>query len=159
MSEQKQTDLYDELMVHLYEAMDDTLHSVADAMQLAKNKVAQIGHHSQEEINRIADFVLRDVLHAGQSTPKDDHLADWLKFDIELVENFALDAFWSLADKARVQLAALELQANQPKAYEAGEVASPGTFVCDQCGKTIAFKSTSVIPVCPACLHTHFSRQ
>ncbi len=158
MGENKLIKAYDDLMGHLYEALDDTLHSVAEALEIAKEKTSALGGHTQEEINKIADYVMRDVEHAATAHPSSQHdnnsLTDWLKFDIDLIENFALDAFLDIADKTRVKLAALEMDAKQYHPYKSGEIASPGTFVCEQCGKQIAFKSTSAIPECPAC-HAH----
>lgn len=161
MGENKLIKSYDDLMGHLYEAMDDTLHSVADAVEIAKEKTSALGGHTQEEINKIADYVMRDVEHIATSTPLPDQnnsLSEWLKFDIELIENFALDAFMEIADKTRVKLAALEMEAKLYHPYKSGEVASPGTFVCGACGKQIAFKSTSIIPECPACKGNSFTR-
>lgn len=161
MSDKKLTEAYDDLMGFLYEAMDDTLHSVADAIEIAKRKTHELGNHTQEEINQIADYVMRDVDHIARSETLEDEnnsLAAWLKFDIDLLENFALEAFLSLADKTRLQIAALELDAQQYHPYQSGEVAGPGTFSCNKCQKTISFKSTSVIPACPNCQDTHFTR-
>jgi hypothetical protein len=161
MGENKLIKAYDDLMGHLYEAMDDTLHSVADALEVAKEKTSALGGHTQEEINKIADYVMRDVEHVATSPSQQDEnnsLSEWLKFDIDLIENFALDAFSDIADKTRVKLAALEMDAKQYHPYKSGEVAGPGTFTCDACGKQIAFKSTSVIPHCPACNGETFSR-
>lgn len=156
MSENKFIKAYDDLMGHLYEAMDDTLHSVADALEIAKQKTLALGEHTQDDINRVGDFVMRDVEHAAASDH--DSLAEWLKFDIDLIENFALSAFLDIADKTRVKLAALEMDAKQYHPYHSGDVASPGTFVCDACGKQLAFKSTSVIPECPECKANSFTR-
>ncbi len=160
MSDNKLIKAYDELMGNLYEALDDTLHSVAEAMDIAKEKTSALGGHTQEEINKIADYVMRDVEHAAVSAPdnKNDSLTEWLKFDIDLIENFAMAAFLDIADKTRVKLAALEMEAKQYHPYKSGDIAGPGTFVCDQCGKQISFKSTCVIPVCPACQTNSFSR-
>lgn len=161
MGESKLTKAYDDLMGHLYEAMDDTLHTVADALEIAKEKTSELGGHTQEEINRIADYVMRDVEHVAASPQREDRndsWSEWLKFDLELIENFALDAFMSIADKTRVKLAALEMEAKQYHPYQSGDVTGPGTFVCDACGKQIAFKSTSVLPDCPECKGTRFSR-
>jgi len=160
MSENKLIKAYDDLMTHLYEAMDDTLHTVAEALEIAKEKTSRLGGHTQEEINKIADFVMRDVEHAATSSPNSHHdsLTEWLKFDIDLIENFALSAFLDIADKTRIKLAALEMDAKQYHPYQSGDIASPGTFVCDQCGKQISFKSTSVIPNCPDCQAAKFSR-
>lgn len=161
MSENKLIKAYDELMGHLYDALDGTLHSIGEAMDIAKEKTSSLGGHTQEEINRVADYVMRDVQHAATSPTLEEEnnaLSEWLKFDIDLIENFALDAFMSLADKTRVKLAALEMDAKQYHPYQSGDIASPGTFVCDSCGKKIAFKSTSAIPDCPECNAKNFSR-
>jgi phosphoserine phosphatase len=161
MSDNKFVKAYDELMEHLYEIMDDTLHSVSDALEIAKEKTSELGGLTQEEVNQVADFLMRDIEHAANTTPAvsdKDSLAEWFKFDIELIENFALDTFTSIADKTRIELAKIENQANKFHSYHSGEITGPGTFHCDNCGKQIAFKSTSEIPECPKCKEKTFSR-
>jgi rubrerythrin len=161
MGEKKLIKGYDDLMGHLYEAMDDTLHSIADALEIAKEKTSALGGHTQEEINKIADYVMRDVEHIAASPVQqtnNDSLSEWLKFDIDLIENFAMEAFLDIADKTKVKLAALEMEAKQYHPYASGDATGPGTFTCDACGKEIAFKSTSVIPKCPACGGDTFTR-
>lgn len=159
MSDDKFVEAYDNLMAHLYEIMDDTLHSVADALEIAKKKTLE--GLSQEEIDQVAGYLMRDIEHAAQapsSEKEDDSLTEWLKFDIALLENFALDAFSSLADKTRIELAKIENQAKQYHTYKSGEITGPGTFHCDQCNKQISFKSTSKIPECPDCKGKTFTR-
>ncbi len=159
MSDKNFVKAYDELMEHLYEIMDDTLHSVADALEIAKEKT--ISGLSQEDIDRVAGFLMHDVEHAAHSNlaaDNQDSIADWFKFDVELIENFALDAFTSIADKTRIELAKIENQAKKYHTYASGDIVGPGTFVCNQCGKQIAFKSTSEIPQCPECKTKTFSR-
>lgn len=161
MSDNKFVKAYNDLMEHLYEIMDDTLHSVADAMEIAKEKTSELGGLTQEEINQVADFLMRDIEHAANSTPavsNKDSLSEWFKFDINLIENFALDDFFSLADKTRIELAKIENQAKLYHTYNSGDITGPGTFTCDQCDKQIAFKSTSQIPECPECKAKTFSR-
>jgi rubrerythrin len=161
MSDNKFIEAYDHLMENLYEIMDDTLHSVADAMEQAKEKVSELGGLTQEEINEVADFLMRDIEHAADSTPAvsdKNSLSEWFKFDVDLIENFALDAFSSIADKTRIELAKIEKQANKYHPYKNGDIAGPGTFICNQCGKKIAFKSTSEIPECPECHAKTFTR-
>ncbi len=165
MSENKFIDAYNKLMEHLYEAMDNSLHSVAEAMEIAKEKISELGGHvqefSQEELDKVAHYVMRDIEHAATApTPvKDnDSLSEWLKFDIDLIENFALANFLDIADKTRIELARIENEAKLYHPYLSGEVTGPGTFVCDSCGKQIAFKSTSLIPACPKCGGKNFTR-
>jgi hypothetical protein len=152
MSENKFIQAYDDLMGHLYEIMDDGLHSLADGLEKAKEKTHAVGTFTQEEIHKVADFLQRDIEGAAHSlqAEKQDNLSEWLKFDVDLIENFALDAFMSVADKTSIELAQLKRHGEQ-NIYYSGEITSPGTLTCVACAKEIAFKSTSEIPDCPAC--------
>ncbi|MBK8816192.1 MAG: zinc ribbon-containing protein [Methylococcaceae bacterium] len=156
MDKNKLTSAYTELMEHLYIAMDNTLHTMADALEIAKEKIGKAGDLTLEEIDIISDALKRDIESAAHGLPdqKDKNsLSEWFKFDIELIENFALDAFLSIADKTRIELAKLGEQAKH-HVYQSGAVTLPGTFRCEKCGKEIAFKETSQIPQCPVC-HGH----
>ncbi len=157
MSESKFIKAYDDLMALLYETMDDTLHSVADAMDIAKEKTSELGGLTQEEINQVSDYLLRDIEHAAAENDSDS-LSQWFKFDLKLIESFALDTFSSLTNTTRVELAKIERQAKKYHPYSSGDIVSPGTFICTQCQKQIAFKSTSKIPECPDCKAKTFSR-
>jgi rubrerythrin len=154
------TQAYDSLIEYLYEAMDETLHSTADALEIAKKKLSHLGGLTQEEIAHISASLTRDLGHAAEnSKAKEDDFSLWLKFDIRLIENFALDSFRDLADKTRLELNKLRQQAAKYHPYQRGDIVSPGTFVCEACGKEIAFKSTSELPKCPQCNAKNFMRR
>ncbi len=160
MNKNKLVSAYLDLMNHLYETMDDTLHSFAEALEISKEKTAKNSDLTSAELDKVSEFVKRDIEHAahGLSTEEDkDSLSEWFKFDIELIENFALDAFLSLADKTRLELAKLE-QLAKAHTYHSGDITVPGTFICDDCGKEIAFKTPSEIPECPQCHGLTFIR-
>lgn len=161
MSENKLTKAYNDFMEYMYEATDDTVHSIADSLDSAKEKISELGGLSQDEISHVADAVSRDVHHAAHSLPdnSNDSLTEWLKFDIELLENFALDSFLDIADKTRIELAQLSQTAEQySHPYKTGDLTAPGTLSCKKCGKVIAFKSTGIIPECPDCGSNTFIR-
>ena len=160
MDKNKLVTAYTDLMEHLYLTMDNSLHSMADAWDIAKAKLGKAGELTHEEISTISDALKRDIESAAHGLP--DHqdtnsLSEWFKFDIDLIENFTLDAFLSLADKTRIELAELGEQA-KTHSYQSGDVTLPGTFICDQCSKEIAFKQPSQIPECPACHGKTFIR-
>jgi rubrerythrin len=160
MNKNKLINAYTDLMEHIYEAMDDTLHSFAEALDISKEKIRKAGDLTNEELDKVSGFVKRDVeraAHGLSSTENSGSLSEWFKFDIELLENFALDAFLSIADKTRIELAKLQ-QLAETHTYHSGDITMPGTFICDECGKEIAFKSASEIPECPACHAKTFIR-
>jgi Zinc-ribbon containing domain len=160
MDKNKLVTAYTDLMEHLYIAMDNSLHSLADAWDIAKTKLGKAGELTHEEISIISDALKRDIESAAHGLPghqDTNSLSEWFKFDIDLIENFTLDAFLSLADKTRIELAKLGEEAKH-HSYQSGEITLPGTFTCDQCGKEIAFKQPSQIPECPACQCKTFTR-
>jgi hypothetical protein len=160
MDKNKLVTAYTDLMEHLYLAMDDTLHSMADALDIAKDKISEAGNLTKDEINTISDALKRDIESAAHGLPGHqdaNSLSEWFKFDIDLIENFTLDAFLSLADKTRIELAKLGEEAKH-HTYQSGDVTLPGTFTCHQCNKEIAFKAPSQIPECPACQGRTFIR-
>jgi hypothetical protein len=160
MNKDKFIQAYDTLIRHLHETMGDTDHSAATALAIAKDKTSDNGELTEAEISQVSDYVTRDIDHAAGSVASKSKasFSEWLKFDIDLIEDFALDAFMDLADKTRLELAIIEQQTQHPYPYQSGEITGPGTFVCENCGKEIAFKSTSQIPSCPSCQATSFVR-
>ncbi len=160
MTENKRVNAYDNMVQHLHESLQNTSKTLSHGIETAKEKTSEIGGLTQEELNKVADNVKRDIEEAAHSIKGEgnDSLAEWFKFDIDLIENFAVDAFMSCADKTRVSLAQLEQLARESSIYESGEITSPGTFICSSCGKQIVFTTTTEIPDCPACGNNTFQR-
>ena len=159
MNTQKLITAYSEFMHHLHETMEGTLNSFTDAFEISKEKLNESSELTSEELEHVSNQVKRDVEHAAVSLPAHDNdsLSEWLKFDIELVENLTWDAFLSVADKTRIELAKLG-QLAQTHKYQSGDITIAGTFICDDCGKEIAFKAASRIPPCPTCHNNTFVR-
>jgi BMFP domain-containing protein YqiC len=151
---------YNKFMQHLHETMGDTDYSMAEAIEIAKNKTSDTSDLTAEEMEQVTQYVKRDLDHAAGNIDEnaEDSFGQWLKFDIDLIEDFAFEAFMDLADKTRVELAMLEQKAKHYHPYHSGEITGPGTFVCEECGKEIAFKTTSQIPECPNCKAKTFVR-
>lgn len=160
MTENKRVNAYDNMVKHLHDSLENTSKTLAHGLEAAKEKTSEFGGLTQEELNKVADNVKRDLEGAARSLSGEgnDSLKEWFKFDIDLIENFALDAFMNCADKTRVGLAQLEQLAQESSIYETGEITSPGTFTCLSCGKEIVFTTTSEIPACPACGNNTFQR-
>jgi len=165
MSENKLVKAYNDMVTYLHEDLGDASKTLARGLEAAREKVSEIGGLTQDEIHKVADFVQRDIEDAAQAlaaeeqkTDDEDSLSEWLKFDIQLIENFAIDAFMSVADKTRIELAKLEQAAKVSNIYLSGEITAPGTLICEQCGTAINFKTTSEIPACPKCAGKTYRR-
>jgi site-specific recombinase XerD len=160
MNKNKLIKAYSEFMQHLHETMEDTLHSFPDALEIAKEKTSKTSELTEAELDKLSSYVQRDIEQAteGLSHQADnDSLTEWFKFDVELVEKMILEAFLSVADKTRIELEKIKQLATK-HTYHSGDITFPGTFICDECGKEIAFKVPSEIPECPKCYATTFIR-
>ncbi|MDD1608068.1 MAG: hypothetical protein CG439_2390 [Methylococcaceae bacterium NSP1-2] len=160
MNKNKLIKAYSEFMQHLHETMEDTLHTFAEALEISKEKTRKTSDLTEAELDKLSSYVQRDIEHAAEGLTDEadnESLSEWFKFDVELIEKFTLDAFLSVADKTRIELEKIKQLATK-HTYHSGDITFPGTFICDECGKEIAFKIPSEIPECPKCHATTFIR-
>jgi hypothetical protein len=131
-------------------------------LDLAKDRAVELGELSREEAERIGDYLRRDIEDAASflAGAGDSELLDWLKLDLEIVEKRLLDLFSSVADRTRLELLELEMQARAADAvtYRTGQITGIGTLQCPECRNTVRFHATGRIPPCPGCHGTVFVR-
>ncbi|MFO1433556.1 MAG: zinc ribbon-containing protein [Candidatus Competibacteraceae bacterium] len=140
-------------------AEKDALPRLRHGIEHAMEKAVELGELSREEAQRIGAYLKRDLQDAGYylaTTGKE--IGDWLRFDLDLVEDRLLDLFSKAADKTSLDRLQFEETLAEESTYQAGEITGPGTLQCDNCGERLAFHATSRIPVCPGCAGTRFSR-
>ncbi len=129
------------------------------AIDAAKDKAGEIDELTREEIDKLGDYLQRDLEDAGQYLQENGkELADWLKFDIELIEDRFIDTFAVVADQTKLELAQLADRANKIGVWKTGEITGIGTLVCKSCGEELHFHKTGHIPPCPKCNATEFKR-
>ena len=69
MDKNKLVTAYGDLMEHLYMTMDDTLHSMADSLQITKDKFSKASDLTLEEIDIISAALKRDIESAAHGLP------------------------------------------------------------------------------------------
>ena len=140
-------------------AEKDALPRLQHSIEHAVEKAVELGELSRQEAQQIGAYLQRDLQDAGHylaTTGKE--IGDWLRFDLDLVEDRLLDLFSQAADKTSLDRWQFEETLAEESTYRTGEITGPGTLQCDNCGERLAFHATSPIPVCPKCANTHFSR-
>lgn len=144
-------------------ARQDILPNLQRQLDTATNKAIELGELTRDEAERVAAYLKRDLHHAAQHARETGkELADWLRFDLQLVEaRFAERLAW-VVDRVRLELDKLAPRAKQPEGkqteWHTGEVAGVGTLTCDKCGQELHFHATGHIPPCPKCHGTRFRR-
>lgn len=156
---QKFIDTYNHMLACVHAAFDETKPGLEARLEQAKEKASELEELSREELATIAGYLKRDIEDAGNWLGENgEELKDWLRFDTGLVESRILDAFTSLADQTRLELQALEYQADLSGEWKSGEVVGIGTLQCKHCGEQLHFHDTGHIPPCPKCHGSLFQR-
>lgn len=163
MPESKLIAAYNNMVKHLHNVWTEAEKKVGTTLEhgleIAKKKMIGLGELTQEEADKIAKYLKRDVEEAAHHmADNEEEMSEWLKFDIELIENFAVESFLSVADQTKLELMKLEQGMRETSIYHTGEITGPGTLVCKTCNEQLNFKSTSRIPPCAKCRGTAFRR-
>lgn len=155
----KLTEAYNLMLERSRETIKTTQSGVRKAVDTAMEKATELGELSREEAELVSIYVMRDLEDAATFiNTSGKELRDWLRFDVEVVENALIDRFAQMVDHTRLELDKLELQANIVGEWHTGEVVGIGTLSCKSCGELLHFHQTGHIPPCPKCHGTTFRR-
>lgn len=151
-------------LIHAYERMlerskaflTDAGHAVAPKLQkaldVATETASEVGELTREEAERIALYLKRDLDDAADYLAEHGgELKDWLRFDVEQVEDRILESLSLLVDQTKVELSDLAERAQRFGEWHTGEITGPGTLVCKACGELLHFQKAGHIPPCPKC--------
>jgi hypothetical protein len=161
---EKLVQAYNVMMLRVSESLANATNAAGPklrhAIEAAEEKAVELGELTREEALKVGDYLRHDLQDAGEhlAGPEDNELADWFRFDIELIETELLDKLLSVADQAKLDMLDFEEQLAEASQYSSGEITGPGTLVCDECGEVLNFHETTHIPLCPKCHGNSFSR-
>lgn len=134
--------------------------SLQAQIEAAKEKAVELNELSREEAERLSDYLRRDLRDAAEFiTSTEQALADWMRFDLALIEDSFLDMFSLMVDQSRLELDNLAESARQATEWQSGEITALGTLYCEKCGHSLHFHQPDYIPACPNCGATRFKRE
>ncbi|MCP5419777.1 MAG: zinc ribbon-containing protein [Gammaproteobacteria bacterium] len=147
------------LLENFEQAEQETLPRLQQSIEHAAEKAVELGELTRDEARQVGYYLKRDLQDAGHHLADSGHdLSAWLRFDLELIEDRMLDFLSSAADQTRLEMLTFAESVERATHYYQGEITGPGTLQCDQCAERLAFYKTSLIPACPRCGATTFSR-
>jgi len=125
-----------------------------------REHMVELGELTREEANKVSEYIERDIKDAAQYiADTGEDLRNWWRFDVELMEQRMMDMFARVADQTSLNLAQWAENARMLSLYQAGEVAGPGTLICDKCGAETHLVKAGRIPACADCGGTLFRRR
>lgn len=159
---------YEKMLSRVKDEIDQFQHKagpvVHDHIDQAKQKAVELEELSEEEAQKIAVYLQRD-LHDAASFLSDAKrvIGDWLYFDAQVAEDKLWHMFSDVADKTSLEIfefkQRLRMDTETRENYRAGDVTSMGTLKCKSCGHLQHFDTVSHIPPCPKCQEGLFKRQ
>lgn len=150
-----------ERVKHSIDTFEDAVSpKLRQAIEAAQEKAVELGELTREEAAKVGEYLRRDIQGAAEhlAESEDHEFRDWLRFDIELIEDRLLEMFLSVADQAKLDMLQFEEELEEASEYRTGEITGPGTLQCMECGEMLHFHDTGHIPPCPKCHKTLFSR-
>ena len=154
---------YNRMMERVRHSLDEAeakaLPSIRQSVEKARQTAVELEELSHDEAEKIAYYLKRDIQDAGRHLAEtSEELGDWLRFDIDLIEDRLLELFSRVADRTRVEWAELNNELQRDPPYHSGEVTGPGSLYCSACNEALHFHHTARIPPCPHCQNETFRR-
>ncbi len=138
--------------INSHEKLTESLHKIADKAQSLSNV-------TRKEIDQMTGYLkrdLQDITHfIAEATDPKTEWRQWLKFDLEQIEQQTLEKLFEIADTSQLEF---QKELESRLEFHTGEIKSVGSLECTACGQTIHFKAPGHIPPCPSCHHTVFRR-
>jgi hypothetical protein len=166
--------LYDRLLARTEILLESGRISLEDALHEAAEELSSLGDYTRGQAHRIAAFVKRDVLHAAdraaeastrvqensQEGEKAEHFTSVVRdaIDPQRVVTGAQSFFSRLVTGAAMTLSEWGERLERSLEFKTGEITSPGSLTCKNCGEIIKLKQTVEIPPCPRCGQTSFRK-
>lgn len=155
--EHEDVGLYQKLADRTAELLKGGRKTVEEALNKAGEEFAAGGEYSKEQAEKVRDYLRRDLSEisnkakqAGEAVyeaVEPHRVAAGVQSGLAKLLRSAADALGEIAGKTENVLE-----------FKTGEVTSPGTLTCIDCGKEMHFKATVKIPPCPACHKTRFRK-
>ncbi len=160
--QEKLEQAYDRMLERARETLEharhETLPNLQHVLEEAKDTAVELGELTIDEAEKIRDYLKRDLTDAAQDMEEGrKELAEWFRFDIQLIEDRLTEMFSHMVDHTRLELNRLKMQAMAAD-WHTGEITGPGSLQCRKCRQQLEFHKTGHIPPCPKCKSTVFRR-
>lgn len=155
--EHEDVSLYQKLADRAAEILQEGRKTLDEALKKASDEITAGGDYTREQAERIGAYLRRDLNAVGK---KARQARDSV---LEAVEPHRVVAgmqsgLAKLLTTAADLLTEVAGKSEQGLEFKTGEVTSPGTLTCKDCGKEMHFKATVRIPPCPQCHKTVFRK-
>ncbi len=150
--------MYEHAAENIHKLKDNSLPALQNVIEEAREKAVKLDELTEEDAVKLTGWLKRDIQDAvSYLAETGNEIKDWLGYEVDLLENEFFYLLLQTADKTTVELQQLKENAQHPE-YHTGEITSPGTLSCNECGEKLHFYKAGKIPPCPKCHATVYHR-
>lgn len=149
--------LYQRMAHRAAELIQEGRKNLDEALKKASDEITSGGEYTREQAEKVANYLHRDLSQVGNkikqtrttviNAAEPHRLAAGVQSGLARLLNSAADLLTEAAGRSEKVLE-----------FHTGEVTSPGTLTCKDCGKEMNLRSTTRIPPCPSCHKTAFRK-
>lgn len=152
--EQEEIGLYEKLASRTADLLEEGKKTFDEALKRAKEELSSAGDFSKERIDKLGDYVQRDLKENANKAK------DAVKKAIEpqRIAAGAQSAFTRILTTTAEALTELAERSEKMLEYKTGEITSSGTLTCKECEAEMHMTKTTRIPPCPKCHKTVFRK-
>lgn len=159
--EQKEVGLYEKLALRskelIEEARDKTAGAAEAAIEKAKAEMVAAGEFGSEQGERLKGFLIRDLQVTRDAALKMGKTAREV-IDPHRVAAGMQSTLAKILDIVGSTLEEWGSKLESGLDYKTGEITTPGTLTCKECGNSIKMINTGRIPPCHKCKGTKFRK-
>ncbi len=154
---QEEVGLYEKIVLRTEELWESGRKNFDEALKKAGEEFASAGSFTREQAEKVSAFVKRDMQHAVDNAAK---ARESLKDAVApgRVAAGAQSLMSKILSGTAATLNEWAEKSEKQLEFKTGEVTSPGTLTCRNCGEQIHMRKTARIPPCPSCHQTLFRK-
>lgn len=152
--EQEEVGLYEKLASRTADLLDEGKKTFDEALKRAKEELSSAGDFSKERIDKLGDYVQRDLKENANKAKE----AVMKAVEPQRLAAGAQSAFTRILTTTAEALTELAERSEKMLEYKTGEITSAGTLTCKECEAEMHMTKTTRIPPCPKCHKTVFRK-
>lgn len=156
---------YQRLLHRIRESLEQVEKKTAEAIQYEIEQAIELEataeEMTREELDLLGAYLKRDLNSLSRFAAKTGKgVAEWLKFDLHLLEDKLANLLLSVADRTLLEQEALvhQLDEEGDDNYVVGETVLAGTFACQNCGDIYVVTQPKALEACLECGADSFRR-
>lgn len=155
-------DGYNRMMERIKSTIDNATEDAAPTLQKAMDKAIEKAKQekelTREEAEQIANTIKHDLNDAAEHLMEtNSDFTEWLKMDLDALEQKILDLFLSVADHTRMEIKQF-IGEIEDSFYYSNDLAYKGDYRCEHCNNVVHVSRVSPLVPCPVCKQTEFRR-